>query len=246
MIKEIPGLTSNESLVYITLLNLKGAGATKISEKCGLFRTLCYDILTKLAEKGLVSHINQKGKRMYKPSNPERLIEILKEKQNETERVLPELNHLFSVPEEEISVQQFEGASGMKAIVEDMIADALRGKIKECFWLGPRGTSIEFMGAYLKDMIKRSKKIIKNIDLRLIWSSDIHTEDFIKVFGEEKNHRFLPKGFASTVPFIVYGDKLVITGGINKPFTILIKNRETADSFKIYFNFIWKFASKKL
>lgn len=246
MLKEIPGLTSNESLVYITLLNLKEAGATKISEKSGLFRTLCYDILVKLIEKGLVSHIKKEGKKIFRPSSPNRLLEILNEKQNETEKTLPELNALFSSLKEEISVEQFEGISGMKAIIEDMLKDAKEGKVSESFWLGPRGSSIEFMEAYQKEMIKLGNKIKKqkDIDLRIIWSSDLKTQKFVNSFGDKKNHRFFPEGFASTTPFIVYGDKLVINGGINKPFTILIKNKETAESFKHYFRFIWNFVKK--
>ena len=83
---EQTGLTPNEAKVYLTLLNLKQSGATKISEKCGLFRTLVYDILTKLIEKGLVSYIIKSKKRRYIASNPKRLLELLKKTVNITMR----------------------------------------------------------------------------------------------------------------------------------------------------------------
>src|SRR4030042_3722177 len=119
MNKEIPGLTVNESLVYITLLNLKEAGTTKISEKFGLFRTLVYDILTKLIEKGLVSYIKKESKRIYRASSPNRLLELIKEKEDETKKVVEDLNLTFQKPKEEVLVEQYDGVNGMKVIVED-------------------------------------------------------------------------------------------------------------------------------
>ena len=246
---EIPGLTSNEALVYATLLNLKESGATKLAEKCGLFRTLVYDILTKLVEKGLVSHINQQGKRVYRPSSPQRLLELVKEKERETLEIMPKLKELFFEPKEEVLVEQYEGVNGMKSIVEDMFEEVLSGKAKEVFFLGPTGRSWDFLNleGYLAHSVEKVKKLklLMKVDFRVIWSSDVKRKDIAKKIGSKRNHKVLPKGFASTVPFIVYGDKLIINGGKEKPFSVLIKNKETADSFKHYFEFIWRHLKNK-
>ncbi len=242
--KEIPGLTPNESLVYVTLLNLKEEGATKISEKCGLFRTLVYDILTKLIEKGLVSYIKKESKRVYRASSPNRLLELFKEKEEETQKVIEGLNQLFQEPKEEILVNQFEGPAGMKAIVEDIINSAINKKAREALFLGPTGISWEFFAPYFIHAIKKVKalRLLKQGDFRVIWSSELKTKKLKNMIGKKENHRFLPEGFKSTVPVIIYGDKVAINGGITKPFVVLIKNKETADSFKHYFEFIWKHA----
>jgi sugar-specific transcriptional regulator TrmB len=239
---EIPELSQNESKVYLALLNMKEGGATKISQKCGLFRTLVYDILTKLTEKGLVSYSKKQGKRTYLPNSPERLLENIKEREREMERVLPKLRTIFSKPEEELSVEQYEGVSGVKSAIEDMVSDVAEGKAKEVFFLGPRGTSFDNYGAYLQDAIKKArfKLLFRKIDFRIIWSGDIKINKTKTLIGKPKDHRFLPKELASTVPFIVYGDKFAINGGENKLFVVIIKNKETAKSFKHYFEFIWK------
>ncbi|MDP3027138.1 MAG: helix-turn-helix domain-containing protein [Nanoarchaeota archaeon] len=243
--KEIPGLTKNESLVYITLLNLKQSGATKISEKCGLFRTLVYDILTKLIEKGLVSYTIKSKKRLYIASNPKRLLESLKEKENLIKEILPKLNTLFEKPTEECLVEGYEGKEGAKSVIEDAFNDALSGKIKEFLFFGATGKAVESIGYYYMHMVKKAEKmkLPYKIDFRGIWSSKLKTREVLESIGKRKQHRFFPEKFEPTTPAIIYGDKIVLMGGKEKSFTILIKNRELANSFKYYFNFIWEHAN---
>jgi len=247
MNKEIPGLTVNESLVYITLLSLKEAGATKISEKCGLFRTLVYDILTKLIEKGLVSYIKKESKRLYKASSPNRLLELIKEKEDETKKIVENLNQTFQKPTEEILVEQYDGVNGMKVIIEDIIESAVSGKAKEALFLGPTGDSWEFFAPYFIHAVKKVKasRLLRKGDFRVIWSSELKTKRLKKLIGGKKDHRFLPKGFNPTVPVIIYGNKVVVNGKATKPFVVLIQNRNTAESFKHYFNFIWEHSKKE-
>lgn len=238
---EQAGLTPNESKVYFTLLNLKQAGATKISERCGLFRTLVYDILTKLIEKGLVSYIIKSKKRIYIASNPKRLLELLKEKERLIKETLPKLNELFEKPTEECLVEQYEGKEGAKSVIEDAFNDALSGKIKEFLFFGATGKAIETIGYYYIHMVKKAEKmkLPYRIDFRGVWSSKLETIEVLKSIGKKENHRFFPRGYEPTTPAIIYGNKVVFMGGINKPFTILIKNKELAKSFKHYFEFIW-------
>lgn len=243
---EIPGLSSNESLVYTTLLEIKESGATKIAKKTGLFRTLVYDILNKLSEKGLVSYIKKSGKRVYKPSSPDRLLERFKEKERQTLEIIPKLKETFQEPEDEIAVEQYEGISGMKAVIEDMFKTIKEEKTKEFYFFGPRGTSMKFLGPYMLEFIKRAKKLKldKNLDIKGIWSSDLETNKLIDAMGGQ--HRFFKKTEKSTSPVFIYSNKVIINGGKTKPFTIMIKNKETAESFKTYFNIIWKQAKREV
>jgi len=244
--KEIPGLTQNEALVYETLLNLKEAGATKISERCGLFRTLVYDVLTKLIEKGLVSYVLKSKKRIYIASNPRRLLELLREKEKAIKETLPKLNALFEKPAERCLVEQYEGKEGAKSVIEDAFNDALSGKIKEFLFFGATGKAVENIGYYYMHMVKRAEKmkLPYKIDFRGIWNHKLETAEVLESIGKRKQHRFFSEKFKPTTPAIVYGDKVVLMGGREKPFTILIKNKELADSFKHYFNFMWQYAKE--
>lgn len=242
----IPNLTSNESLVYVTLLNLKEAGATEIAKECGLFRTFVYDILTKLADKGLVTYIIKSGKKRYRTSSPDKLLNLIKEKENLTRNILPELNILFQKPKEECLVEQYEGVNGAKTVIDEAFQEAISRKFKEFLFFGATGKAVESIGYYYMHMVElaEKRKLPYKVDFRGIWSSKLITMEVIKSIGKKKNHRFFPDGYEPTAPAIIYGDKVVLIGGIHKPFTILIKNKQLADSFKYYFEFMWKYASK--
>ncbi|MDP2749775.1 MAG: helix-turn-helix domain-containing protein, partial [Nanoarchaeota archaeon] len=76
------GLSLNEARVYEALLNLGEVNVNKISIKSKVHRRNVYDSLNKLIEKGLASETFIKGEKSFKAINPERLKEIIKEKDN--------------------------------------------------------------------------------------------------------------------------------------------------------------------
>ena len=81
------GLTSVEAKIYLTLV-IKGPSlAGVIAKETGIHRRTAYDILYRLRTKGLVSNIIIENKRNFEAVNPERLLEILKEKEVEKNRL---------------------------------------------------------------------------------------------------------------------------------------------------------------
>ena len=72
------GLTKYESLAYITLLKLGPSKATDITKESGIPHTRVYDVLSSLHRKGFVD-VMQGTPRLYKPVNPEVVLEKIKE-----------------------------------------------------------------------------------------------------------------------------------------------------------------------
>ncbi|NJE08193.1 TrmB family transcriptional regulator [Thermococcus sp. M39] len=72
------GLTKYESLAYITLLKLGPSKATDITKESGIPHTRVYDVLSSLHRKGFVD-IMHGTPRLYKPVNPEVILEKIKE-----------------------------------------------------------------------------------------------------------------------------------------------------------------------
>jgi len=85
------GLTQSEAKVYLCLLRLNHATATEISRESGVERTLCYSILQKLIDKGLVSYIYQKKIRIFNATNPRKILEDINERREEIEKIMPQL-----------------------------------------------------------------------------------------------------------------------------------------------------------
>ncbi|WP_010480253.1 HTH-type sugar sensing transcriptional regulator TrmBL1 [Thermococcus zilligii] len=72
------GLTKYESLAYINLLKLGPSKATDITKESGIPHTRVYDVLSSLHRKGFVD-VMQGTPRLYKPVNPEVVLERIKE-----------------------------------------------------------------------------------------------------------------------------------------------------------------------
>ena len=85
------GLSVTESKVYLALLELGNALAGEITKKSQINRTNVYDALERLIEKGLVTYVISANRKVFEPVNPERLKEILEEKQANFNTLLPEL-----------------------------------------------------------------------------------------------------------------------------------------------------------
>src|SRR3989344_7186656 len=103
------GLTQRESDAYLALLKLKEALASEISKKTKESRSHLYDTLKSLIEKGLVSYVIKNGKKYFRPSPPEKLLDYIQEKERTIKDFLPELHELYKPSISYPSVEVSEG-----------------------------------------------------------------------------------------------------------------------------------------
>src|SRR3989344_2709393 len=80
--------------IYLALLRIGETTATKISQETKVERTLVYYIIEKLINRGLVSFKLKNNVKYYSASNPENILEKLKEKEKSFKEVLPFLEQL--------------------------------------------------------------------------------------------------------------------------------------------------------
>src|SRR3989338_11486431 len=85
------GLSPSEAKIYEVLLYDAETGVSDISKRAKVHRRNVYDALNRLLEKGLVFQIFQKGENLYRAVHPNKLMELLKEKQNSLEKTMPTL-----------------------------------------------------------------------------------------------------------------------------------------------------------
>ena len=85
------GLTEAETKIYLVLNELGSTTATKIITKSGLHKSTTYETLERLTDKGLVSSIIKGKKRYFYAADPEKLLAIVKEREANIQRILPEL-----------------------------------------------------------------------------------------------------------------------------------------------------------
>lgn len=240
------GLSKNEAKVYLALLKLGSASVTDIAKSSGVHRVNTYDALERLMEHGLVSAVVKVNKKYFEAADPDRILDILKEKEKvieEAKKILPELKLDYKMAAKRQDVHHFKGKEGLKTFFEDILRTLKKGEEVAAF--GSAGKGAVILPHYL-DMWEK-KRVEAGIIFRLMFSD---TEQG-KIRGTQLSKlkltevRYLPKGLVGPADFYVYGNKV----GINlwsedMPLSILVENKEIADSFRNFFNWFWKVGKK--
>lgn len=237
------GLAKNEARIYETLLREGESSVSEISVKSGIHRRSIYDSLNRLIEKGLVFEIIATDENHYQAVEPQKLTEMIEEKQNALNKILPKLEKEYrtSPPEEQVFI--YRGIEGWKNYMRDILR-----KEKDLYVIGARAAWFDrriknFSFTLIKSM--RRKKIRHHI----IFDQEIKEKkhEVIKYFP---NHRFLPKGYSTKSTVTFFADEVVtITnvklGKISEDISLLVTiNKQVAKDYRTWFKFLWSKCKK--
>lgn len=245
LLEEI-GLSPNEAKIYETLLSEKEASVSKISAQAKINRRNVYDSINRLIEKGLVFKIFQSGEHKFQAVNPEKLIELVKEKENKINSILPNLKQLFKSETPMDTAYIYKGVEGYKNYMSDLLRIA-----KPTYFLGAKGLWFSpnvdrgFLERYTKEFEKKKIPYYTLYDPRVRAKLPQALED---VGGHFK---VLPEGFATPGVLDVFGDHVVTfssidVGKFDDDVSIyVIINPELAESLRVWFKFMWNMCDPK-
>lgn len=223
------GLTGNEAKVYKALLELGPSLAGGISRKAGLHRRTVYDTTEMLIKKGLIGYILKNNRRLFSASNPEKFLDILKEKENSVSEMLPEMMGFFQQTKEKDETNFYKGKQGLKTVFEDQLKN---NKEKEILILGANKDAFDILPFYFKWYDKT--RIGKKIKVRIIASSDIGKIPFSEI-------RLLPQKYANPLAVNIYGNKVaIILWKKDNPIAIVIRDGAISAGYRKYFELMWK------
>ena len=226
------GLTGNGSKVYLELLRRGSINGSQLANKVGLDRTLTYQILNNLMEKGLVNYIVKEHKKYFSATNPENLLRAIKEKEDFIQNLIPQLKKIEKVSEIEQAVEIYEGKAGLKVLFEEMV------KAKDVCFFGGTGKSYDI----LKWEIRRIEKLLKNrgINGRGIAEPQFRGKSWTKL--KKLKVRYLKGAKSYDTAFDILDNEKVTIHCLaqDKPLIIIIKNKFVALTLKSYFEFMWK------
>ncbi len=159
------GLSEKEAHIYSTLLSMGGAGyPSKIALKSGLKRSTAYKVLLDLSIKGLVNEIEKKNKIYYQLERPQKLLKYAKDRVQiaenhveEIQKILPDLDGLFSLTQGKPKVTYFEGIDGVLEVYNDHIN--VTEKYEMLGWANAGRLKEFFPKKYIKEYIKTKEKI---------------------------------------------------------------------------------------
>jgi sugar-specific transcriptional regulator TrmB len=134
---ELIGLKPKDMKVYTTLLKLGTAPLRRVAQECGLNRGTVYDALKRLLDMGLVSHMDAKTHRYFTAEDPQKLTGLatrrevaIQEAQIKLKEAVPALKELLGTSGHRPSVRYYDGESGVRAILEDVLETTGRAERK--------------------------------------------------------------------------------------------------------------------
>jgi len=231
---EQAGITALEAKIYLCLLEKGSIRAGEISRHAGIHRRSVYDAIERLIQKGLVSYIKINNRRYYEAADPQRLIELLRQKEDNIKQIMPELQLLRKFSEDKKEVLFFRGKQAIKTVFDDQIKTG-----KEILIFGDAVNVNEIVKYYFPRFDKQ--RVEKNIKVRMLFDQTARKQKYLKKIPLAEV-RFVKKGNKAPVSTNIYADKVSVIIWEQNPKAILIKEASLAKSFKSYFEFIWGFA----
>jgi HTH-type transcriptional regulator, sugar sensing transcriptional regulator len=237
------GLTKGEGKVYLKLLELGSSTTGPIIEKTKISRSIIYQILEKLIEKGLVSYIIKDKTKYFSASNPKKIIEFIESKEenlletrNKVEKILPELLQLRKTSET-ISVQIYEGFKGIQTAFENYHSVLKKDEGYYSFGMYPEQEE-RYHAYWKRDHKKRIKEKIHSFMLFNKGTS----EEILKNRNSYKycDSRYMPINIKTPAWFMVYENVSTIFLQTKPEMAIQIKSKELSETFKSYFDNFWK------
>lgn len=235
------GLSPNEAKIYETLLGTGEASVGTISIQAKIHRRNVYDALNRLVEKGLVFPIFQQSENLYQAVTPEKLNEMIDEKQRKLHAALPDLKKLYDEQPLEEAAYIYKGVEGFKNYMRDMVRVA-----EDTYFLGAKGLwySPQVDKIFLKNFTAMAKR--KKITYRTLYDPRVPEQlpQALESVGGE--YKVLPDGYETPAVCDMFGDYVVTftsvgIGNFGEEGTIFVmKNPELAESYKQWFRLLWE------
>lgn len=226
------GLSEKEIGVYLTLLPLGTINLQEIAKRLDYPRTTIYNTLNYLYQKGLVSKIIKKGVTYFESTEPNKLLEKLKQREKLIEGVLPQLEGLKKSIKESSSVEIYEGSKGLFTILSDVFKTK-----QQIYYFGSYSLSIEVLKHQPEHFrsIRLDKKIPAKIVIDKYDEETFHKSSYKKI----TEMRFLDSLKDFPCMIFIYGNKVALYTLKGDLVGILIKNKEVAQSMKMVFDVYW-------
>lgn len=235
-ILKIAGLSEKEAKIYLELTKTGPINANIVSKRLGIERTVTYNTLNKLVEKGLVNYVLKERKKLFNAADPENLLKPIKEKEELLSEIIPKIKTLQKIKPEGTVVEQYEGREALKALVNI----GMKTK-EEILIFGGTGRTYEQLP--LQKEHREKEAIEQKLRIRAIFNYEARNHPFTKL--PVVSSKYLPKGYENIATTIILGDIVSIHIIREKPIIVIIKDKDMAQGYRNLFEFLWKYAEPK-
>ncbi len=238
-------MSKNEAKIYETVLELGESSVSDIAKKSWIHRRNIYDTMTRLTEKWVIFSIFWWKENTYAAAEPHKLQEMLQEKQQTFEKILPYLVDMRSKEPPKEAAFIYKWLEWYKNYMRDLANVA-----EDCYFLWAKWNWMtpwvprELEESFQRMMKLKWKKIQIIFDPRVKVRKDIQD-------STSWEFRFLPDWYETPGIVDVFGDHVVtfksawIWNFWEVGTIFVMVNAQLAESYRTWFKFIWDSCEKK-
>ncbi len=230
------GMTSNEAKMYLTILYSQPCTIGEISKKSNINRTSTYDCIDRLLETGLINYVVKDEKKWFECTNPDRILEMIREREEKIDEILPLLQNIYNNQNKyntDGKITLHKGYGGVMTVFQQILREA-----KSVDVMDSEGQLVERVPAYARYFIKQLDK--RNIKVRYLVRNRGNLTP-----SKKTEIRFIKKSTVSDAVINIYDNKIVFFVWVEPPEAVVIENRAAAQSLRYYFEMIWNMAKKR-
>ncbi len=244
------GLTEGEVKVYLALLDLGLATKGPIATKARVSESKVYEILDRLKDKGLISFVSKKrGVKditHFKAANPVMLKEFLNKKREGIDKeeeilnkLLPFLQDQQKEKEKEYSAVVYEGFKGIQTNNREVLE--MISKKDQWVAMGTRSSKAKEFNIFWVNWLRQRAKKGDKARILFVDKGTWYYKQLAQLKNTEVGYL---KGIAPASVAVTKNRVMIFSYGDNSG-CLAITNKGVADSFKGFFESLWKLAEKE-
>ncbi len=235
-------LSPNEAKIYEGMLSTAETNASVIALRSGVPRRNVYDALNRLIEKGLAYKIVGSGENLFQAVHPDKLLDLLHEKEKLLKSQLPALRDLYETDPPLKAAFIYSGVEGYKNYHNDLLRVSQKEEVyflgAKALWNSPQ-VNKSFRTNYLKEFEKRK------VPYYTLFDPGVLRELPELVQNAKGEYKVLPDQYATQGLVDVFGNYVVTFSGVHvgrfdahlRIFIII--DKDLANTYRTWFKMIW-------
>ncbi len=227
------GLTEKQAKIYLACLELGSSSVQKISQKSNIARSTSYEILESLRELNLVSIFRKKKIKYYSAEEPQKIINLTKEKINSLEQALPQFRAIYGQAKKQPTVRFYQGKSGMILILSEILKEA-----KEILAIGSSDDVLDVFDREWPNFVKR--RIKNKIPIKIILRESVKARERQRLAPQSlREVRIIPAKYDYHGVIFVWKDKIAMFSLKKELIALVIESEELANVQNAMLKVIW-------
>ncbi len=237
------GLSDREAKVYLAALELGPSPVQKIAQRASIPRATVYLVLDELRAKGFVNTYNEGKKTFFVAESPDRLSNLLDERENEIKRqraaikqLIPNLMSRGQFKKGERSLVSFyEGPKALKALIRDNLRNAAGGEALGFFSHDDAESMLEKMGVTWDDLVHWRKRDKINRRIIYTWRQKEPPKEH-----HVKNAKYIPfEDFPCAADISIVANRVAFVPYNDPIRAVAIEDEAVASALRAVFEALW-------